>query len=139
LTFDFEDVNIDLYGQYNAYSLDKSVVAYNLPKATFGLKAHVNITPKVFAGAHLYYVSQRVDIVQELSAANLLTNHEVLLESYADLNLNLSYKPNDYCTVFIKAHNIFNHDYKFVTNYQVQGFQLLAGLMYKFDLKKNNN
>lgn len=139
LTFDFEDVNIDLYGQYNAYSLDKSVVAYNLPEATFGLKAHVNITPKVFAGAHLYYVSQREDIVQELSAANLLTNHEVLLESYADLNLNLGYKPNDYWTVFLKAHNIFNQDYKFVTNYQVQGFQLLAGLMYKFDLKKHNN
>lgn len=137
LTFDLKDIDISLYGEYNAYTLDNESIAYNLPEAQFGIKAHVDFSPKVFGGVHLYYVGERQDQISQLNADQLtFTKATIEMESFADLNLNLGYRPNDHWTIFLKANNIFNQDYPRFANYQVQGLQVLGGAMYKFDFRK---
>jgi len=40
---------------------------------------------------------------------------------------------SDRLTAFVKFNNILADDYQKFTNFNVQGFQALAGITYKFD------
>lgn len=139
LTFDLKDVAINFYGEYNTYTLEKEKFAYNLPESRMGLKVHADFTSKIFGDLHVYYVGERKD---ELRVFNSLSQtydrSELLLKNYVDLNLKLGYRPNQHWTLFVQGSNLFNQNYYRFTNYQVQGLQVLAGAMYKFDFKKNN-
>jgi len=86
-----------------------------------------------FAGASLFYVGERMDqmfIIDPLVNSSPIT---VTLESYFDANAHVGYRINDQWSVYAKANNIANQDYKRWMNYQVQGLQFLAGTTYKFD------
>lgn len=139
LTFDLKNVDINVYGEYNSYTLDTESVAYNMPEARVGVKVHVDFTPKVFAGMHLYYVGQREDEVRVFNATTQnITRTPVELESFTDFNVNVGYRPNEQWTIFLNGNNLFNQNYQRFANYKVQGLQVLGGVMYKFDFKKKN-
>jgi len=50
-----------------------------------------------------------------------------------DVNLNGGYHFNDFVSAFIKLNNVLGTDYERYANFNVQGFQVLAGATYKFD------
>jgi len=134
LTFDLKDVAINVYGEYNAYTMEEEVLAYNLPEAKVGVKVHVDFTPKIFAGMHLYYVGQKEDQWRVLDSNQLtFTTQPIEMESYTDFNINLGYRPNEHWTVFLQGNNLFNQNYQRFANYRVQGLQIFGGAMYKFD------
>jgi outer membrane receptor protein involved in Fe transport len=49
------------------------------------------------------------------------------------LNANVGFKYNERFTAFLRANNITNKAYEKWLNYTVQGFQVVAGVNYKFD------
>ena len=55
------------------------------------------------------------------------------LGSFVDVNLNGGYHFNDALSVFLKLNNVLNANYQRFSNFNVQGFQALGGVTYKFD------
>jgi outer membrane receptor protein involved in Fe transport len=55
------------------------------------------------------------------------------IPSFLDINLNGGYHFNDTFTAFLKVNNILNSNYQRFVNFEVQGFQILGGITYKFD------
>ena len=57
-----------------------------------------------------------------------------IIDSFVDVNVNGGYHFNDKFSTFIKLNNILNTDYQRFANFNTQGFQILGGIAYKFDL-----
>ncbi len=110
----------------NSYSLNTQAEAWNLP--TFESSLFLNYTyEKWTAGTNLFLVGNRKSIDTDL----LVTE----LDSYLDLNFNTTYNFTQQFSAFIDLNNVLNSDYETYTNYNVQGFQVMAGATYKFDFK----
>jgi len=117
----------------DSYSLTKEKEAWNLP----ALKAEVygQYTYKKWeAQTHIYMVGERKGLPTNLfptlvpAVFNAVTN-----AAYVDVNLNGSYNFTDRLAAFAKFNNILGNNYQKFTNFNVQGFQALAGITYKFD------
>lgn len=131
------EINVDLSKElklgstleYFNYTTTNQDEAWNLPniKATVFANYHNN---KWFAGTDVYFVGKRYDFVTPF--ANI--GEKVTLDSFLDLNLNAGYVFTDRLTAFAKANNILNTNYERYANFNAQGFQVLAGITYKFDL-----
>jgi outer membrane receptor protein involved in Fe transport len=94
------------------------------------------ISDQWFMGANLFFVGEREDLVATAQAntpPNLFPSTIITLDSFFDANAHLGYRFNDQLSVFAKASNIANNNYQRWSNFQVQGFQALAGVSYKFD------
>lgn len=139
----FGELNVDvnrnftlgIKAEYFSYTTKNEVEAWNKPDFEASLFMDVQIDEHWFAGANLYYVGERKD---QFSLEGTLIPSEpltttVILESYFDANAHLGYRINDEWSVYAKANNIANQDYKRWLNYPVQGIQFLAGATYKFD------
>ncbi|HLV46230.1 MAG TPA: TonB-dependent receptor [Flavobacterium sp.] len=123
----FDDVSINLSGEYNSYDTKNLTYAYNLPETKLGADVRIDFTPKWFAGIQGYWIGSRYDRdIDNIDTA-------VELDSFVDMNAYLGYRPTEKWTVFAKANNLFNSDYNYWQNYPVQGFQVSAGAMYKFN------
>jgi outer membrane receptor protein involved in Fe transport len=82
-------------------------------------------------------VGERDDLYTVASPGTLPEDYAmtaITLDSYFDANAHIGYRINEQLSVFAKANNIANQNYMRWNNYQVQGFQILAGATYKFDL-----
>ena len=58
---------------------------------------------------------------------------EVELDPYVDLNFNGGYEFTNRLTAFGRVNNVLSTNYEKYVNYKVQGIQVLAGIIYKFD------
>jgi len=125
--------NLGLKAEYFTYSTKNEAEAWNKPDFKASLFMDVQIDEHWFAGANLYYIGERMDqsIIEDIINPIIIQTH--ILESYFDANAHLGYRINDEWSVYAKANNIANQDYKRWLNYPVQGIQLLAGATYKFD------
>ena len=135
LNFEFANrVSLGLSGEYNNYSATDLNQVYNMPESKIGAKLHVDFTDQWFAGMQVFYVGQRYERnVQNL--INPQVNFEdYTLKAYTDMNAYVGYRPNAKWTAFVKGNNLFNENYMQWRNYKVQGLQINAGVMYKFDL-----
>ncbi len=134
LNFEFaSSVSLGLSGEYNSYEATDLKNVYNMPEAKIGAKLHVDFTDKWFAGMQVFYIGQRYERnVQNLM--NPQVNFEdYILKGYTDLNAYVGFRPTPKWTAFIKGNNLFNEDYMQWQNYKVQGLQINAGAIYKFD------
>ncbi len=140
----FAELNIDVNRNFtlglNAevydYTTETDNPAWNLPNLKGSLFMDYQISDKWFMGANLFFVGEREDLVataQPNTPANLFPSSIVTLESFFDANAHLGYRFNEQLSVFAKASNIANNNYQRWSNFQVQGFQALAGVSYKFD------
>ena len=85
--------------------------------------------------ANLFYWGSRQDTTNfegQLITAPIVPN--VTLDAFLDANFQITYKITNQFGAFIKANNIANNSYNRWNNYPVQGFQVLVGVSYKFDL-----
>jgi len=140
----FGELNIDVNRNFtlglNAevynYTTETDNPAWNLPDIKGSLFMDYQISDKWFMGANLFFVGEREDLVATAQAntpANLFPSTIVTLDSFFDANAHLGYRFNEQLSVFAKASNIANNNYQRWSNFQVQGFQALAGVSYKFD------
>ncbi|TNJ43575.1 TonB-dependent receptor [Tamlana fucoidanivorans] len=142
-TFGFAgEINVDvnrnfklgLKAEYFAYSLNDEAEPWNLPDIKGSLFVDYQIDEHWFAGANMFYVGERKDeVVLEAALAPEDLNRTVTLDSYFDMNAHVGYHINQQFSVFGKMNNIAGKNYEKWLNFPVQGFQLMAGAMYKFD------
>ncbi|MNK41037.1 Vitamin B12 transporter BtuB [compost metagenome] len=132
-----KSVRFGVNGTFNSYSLDNQSEAWNMPQIKVGTSLDVDIDTKWYAGANVFYVGDRKDLVLPGNTfVNTGTEYEtevVTLKSYFDINAHVGYKYNERLTGFLKLNNIANEDYERWVNYKVQGFQVLVGASYKFN------
>jgi hypothetical protein len=126
-----DDVTFGVNGTFSSYTNDVQQEAWNLPTIKVNATIDFNITPKLFAGAAVFYVGERKDIQ---SNTTFVTNSTpITLEGYFDANAHVGYKYNSQLTGFLRANNITNNGYQKWLNYPVQSFQIVLGANYKFD------
>ena len=129
------DINRNLVaginGEFNSYTMTNQAEAWNLPQISgeFFAKYKRN---KWYASTNVFFVSDRKD-VQYGGIYPSAISKVVTLKSFVDVNLNGGYHFNDKFTAFINMNNVLNSEYQRFSNFDVQGFQVLGGISYKFD------
>ncbi|WP_142783785.1 TonB-dependent receptor [Changchengzhania lutea] len=131
------DVNrnfkLGLKAEYFSYTTDNQAEAWNLPDVKGSLFLDYQIDEHWFAGANLFYIGERKDLLSVEDNLAGFQSMVVDLESYFDANAHVGYHINDKISTFIKANNIANEGYQRWQNYPVQSLQVLAGATFKFD------
>lgn len=132
-----KNVTIGLNGSYSRFFTTFQEQAWNLPILKIGSDINVNITNKWFAGANVFYVGERKDIVYIQSMITIFPPayypETTNIKGYFDANLNIGYNHSDRLTGFLKFNNIANQSYQKWLNYPVQALQVVLGASYKFD------
>lgn len=116
-----------------SYNTDEEAEAWNLPDFKGSLFLDYQIDEKWFAGANLFYVGERKDLLSIDNEFSGISSTVVTLDSYFDANAHVGYHINDQLSLFAKANNIADKGYQRWQNFPVQRIQLLAGATYKFD------
>ena len=117
--------------QINSYSTTFQQEAWNLPKiegAIYGKFKNNNW----YANANIFFVGSRMDVQYNGTFPSTIASIESL-DAFTDMNLNGGYHFSDFFSAFVKLNNILGTDYDRYANYNVLGFQALAGITYKFD------
>jgi hypothetical protein len=134
------DVNRDftfrLQGEIFEYTTDVEAEAWNLPTVQGSLLADYQISPKWSAGLSIFYTGERSDVFtpDPTDTGAPLAPELVTLKSFFDVNARLSYQFDKQLSAFLRLNNLGANEYARWANYPVQGFQVLAGAAYKFDL-----
>ena len=131
------DVNrnftLGLKAEYFAYNTDDEAEPWNLPDVKGSLFLDYQIDENWFAGANLYYVGERKDILEMEGSLTPEANVPTVLDSYFDANAHVGYQVNEQFSIFGKVNNITDKAYQKWQNFPVQSIQFLAGATYKFD------
>jgi hypothetical protein len=117
--------------QYDSYSVKKHYEAWNLPEFQASIFGKYK-NDKWYATTNIFYVGERKVVNYNGQFPSSLSTFNTL-NSFVDLNLNGGYHFNDKLSVFLKLNNVLNTSYQRFSNFDVQGFQVLGGLTYKFD------
>jgi hypothetical protein len=132
-----KNISFGINGTYNNYSSDKQAEAWNLPQLKIGSTLDFDINKKWYAGANVFFVGERKDLVSIQNDATVFpptfSQQVITLDSYFDLNAHVGYKYNARLTAFLKGNNLANQQYNRWANFPVQGIQVLIGANYKFD------
>lgn len=130
-------VTFGINGTYNNFSTENAAEAWNLPQLKITSTLDIDITEKWYAGASIFFVGERKDLVSIQSIAAvfppIFDTKEITLDSFFDLNAHVGYKYNKRLTAFLKGNNLANQQYNRWANFPVQGIQVLLGANYKFD------
>ena len=126
--------SVGVNGTFSKYDVKFQAEPWNLPTLKFGANLDVNITPKIYAGADVFFVGERKDQFIQTNILPLLPfNNTVTLKSYFDANAHVGYKFNERFSAFLRCNNIANQKYEKWLNYPVQAIQVMGGVNYKFD------
>jgi hypothetical protein len=132
-----KNLTFGINGTYNNYSSDTQAEAWNLPQLKIGTTLDFDINKKWYAGANVFFVGERKDLVSIQNDATVFpptfSQQLVTLDSYFDLNAHVGYKYNTRLTAFLKGNNLANQQNNRWANFPVQGIQVLIGANYKFD------
>ena len=131
------DVNrnfkLGLKAEYFSYNTDTQAEAWNLPDIKGSLFLDYQIDNNWFAGANLFYVGERKDLLSVNDAIMGIQSMTVSIDGFLDANAHVGYHINDQLSVFAKANNLADNTYQQWQNFPVQSIQFLAGATYKFD------
>lgn len=132
-----KNISFGLDGTFSNYSTNIASQAWNLPQLKLGSSLAVTINEKWYAGAHVFYVGERKDLISVQSDAAVFppdfSDQTVTLKGYFDLNAHVCYQYNTRLTAYLKGNNLANQQYDRWANFPVQGIQVLIGANYKFD------
>jgi outer membrane receptor protein involved in Fe transport len=131
-----KNVTFGINGTYNNYSTDSQAEAWNLPQLKIGSTVDFDINEKWYAGANVFFVGERKDIITKQELIFPLPSYvqeTITLDSFFDLNAHVGYKYNARLTAFLKGNNLANQQYNRWANFPVQGIQVLLGANDKFD------
>ena len=117
--------------QTNSYTTTFQQEAWNLPKIEGAIYGKYKIN-NWYANANIFFVGSRMDVQYNGTFPSTIASIESL-DTFTDINLNGGYHFSDFFSAFVKLNNILGTDYDRYANYNVLGFQALAGITYKFD------
>ncbi len=117
--------------QFDNFELTNQSKAWNLPtlKTSFTVKYK---SSKWFGTTNIFYINERKDLLYSTSFPSS-TNGFQTLKPFVDVNVHGGYHFNDQFSAFLKVNNVLNNTYQRFANFNVQGFQALGGITYKFD------
>lgn len=130
--YDFsKNISSKINFEYNNFETQNQLEPWNLPniKGDFNLKYK---NTKWFSSLNVFFVGERKDLLYT-TIYPTISNGTRNLDSFVDVNLDGGYHFNDKFSVFLEFNNILNQDYQRFIDFNVQGFQILGGLTYKFD------
>ena len=127
-----KEFNLGATINYSNFTPEKEAEVWNMPSFRANVSANYN-NNSWFAGAKLFYRGTTKDYVVPFGG-DIINGQIIENESYIDLNINGGYIFSDRLSAFAKINNALGKNYFSYTNYQVQSFQILAGITYKFDL-----
>ncbi|MCM5663134.1 TonB-dependent receptor [Galbibacter mesophilus] len=127
------ELTLGVNGEFFDYTMDDEPEAWNLPSLKASLFGNY-VKGKWSAGLNAFYVGERKDYIGIPGQISSESREVVTIDGYFDLNANVGYEITQQWSAFIKASNITGTQYDRLVNYPVQGFQILAGAAYKFDL-----
>lgn len=132
-----KNISFGMDGTFSNYSTNIASQAWNLPQLKLGSSLAVTINEKWYAGAHVFYVGERKDLISVQSDAAVFppdfSDQTVTLKGYFDLNAHVGYRYNARLTAYLIGNNLANQQYDRWANFPVQGIQVLIGANYKFD------
>ena len=132
LAYDFnKNLELSTNIQFDNFKMATLTEAWNLPTVQTTVSAKYT-TNKWFATTNIFYVGERKDVLYSSVSPSSLSGIQTL-SSFVDVNLNGGYHFNDQFSAFLKVNNVLNTDYQRFANFNVQGFQILGGITYKFD------
>ena len=129
-----EKIKIDAVGQYFSYQTRKYPYAWNLPDFKFMLRGHYNMFEKFYFNVDFNLQTGRKGMVYGPGADVKQENgyYYKKLGVLADANLGVEYAYNKRISAFIQCNNLAAQKYKRWVNYQVQAFQIIGGVTFKF-------
>ena len=122
-------INANIY----SYSTTNQPEAWNLPELKVSLFSNFNITEKIYGGAAVFYVGERMDFFTATQIGVVPFDEVVTLDAYLDANVHLGYRVNERLSIFAKGSNLLSDSYEKWLFTPVQGIQGLLGATYKFD------
>jgi hypothetical protein len=123
------EMKLWLNGEYNSYSLDLFANPFHKPISVIGLGGAYLVKQKVNVWAEFFAYGKRYAIETGLP---LVSGTEVELSGFFDINLGVDYLVTERLTVFANGTNLLNQNYERFLNYPVQGFQVMAGVAFRF-------
>lgn len=132
-----QNVTLSLTAEFYNYTTETGDPAWNLPAVQSTLLFDYQISPQWYCGVQVFYVGQRKDLkaqVVQNVLPSVLPLTQITLDPFLDANVQAGYRIGEQLSVFVKASNLANNSYQRWANFRVQGFQLLAGVSYQFDL-----
>jgi hypothetical protein len=130
------DFNIGFFGKYSDFSTGNGQPAWNLPEVELRAYADFDFTKNWNFSAALFYIGERTDALGNISIdSNSISTGQInnTVDGYLDLNASLEYKINPRLAVFVNGNNLLNNSYNRWQNFEVQGIQVLGGLIYQFN------
>jgi hypothetical protein len=129
-----KNLSFGINGTFSSFTKSLQEEAWNLPAIQLGGTIDVNITPKWYAGANVFFTGDRKDQITRFNTTTLSNvSNTITLKSFFDTNAHLGYKYTDRLSAFLRLNNIGNQGYQRWSNYPVQSFQFMLGANYKFD------
>lgn len=124
-----------LNASYFNYETKTQMEAWNLPQFKANLHGNYQITEKWSAGADLFFVGERKDLLPIFDLVDPVDypNESIVLDAYFDVNLKVGYQFNEQLSAFLKGNNLLGENYERWHNFPVLGTQIMAGAIYKFD------
>lgn len=117
--------------QYDGYKTTIQSEAWNLPSLQTSFTGKYK-NDKWYATTNLFYISERKDLLYSATFPSITSGIQIV-KPIVDLNLNGGYHFTNNFSVFLKLNNVLNNNYHHFANFDVQGFQALGGITYKFD------
>ena len=105
------------------------------------LKKALFIPDFEFKSVLIFHPTDKLNIhatVHSLGNRNYAAGIDDYISGYNDLNMGIRYNINKQFTGFLQANNILGKSYEIYYDYPVQGFQILAGGAYRFDIPHIN-
>lgn len=132
IAFDgIENLSVGANVTFNKFIVeDKQFEPWNTPEIKGELFGTYK-TNRWFAGTNLFFVGARKARLYNILPEKTFT--KLKLKSYLDINFNSGYYFNDSFSLFLNLNNVLNNNYQRFNNFNVQGFQAMAGLTWKFD------
>ena len=127
INFDKGNYSFRVRGDAFTYSAHQQQQAWHLPK--YKLDAYVVIK----AGDKLSIVPRFI-MMGGMKALDFRTTPDkiITLPTATDLSASIEYNVNDKLGAFVRLNNLLNSKYSVYYNYPVRGFQVMAGITWKF-------
>ena len=124
-----KDLNVSANLMLNNYTSSSHSKVYNKPNLKISAAVDYRFMEDFTVGTSMYFVGQRSYLNNPVSAT---VTEEGDLPSYFDLNFSAGYDVTKKLGTFLRLNNVINQKYELYKNYPVQGFQVMAGVTYKF-------
>lgn len=129
-----EKIKVDFVGNYFYYMMNTELFAWNRPDYQFMLRGTYDMFDKFVFNLDLTMQGGRKAKLHQAEDGSLEKDgvHYAKLGFLADVNLGFEYRYTKRFSAFLNLNNLAAQQYKRYYNYPVQGFQVMAGVTFKF-------